>query len=151
MNKSFFFLLLSLVFSMANANAQTTYSVGDTEYLLGDTYESTGLPKVKRSSANRQTFLESLGLDRVPDGYEVDHITPLFQGGTDSPWNMQLLTKEQHAQKTARERSSSRSFHSSSPIMPSYPSTSSTRIYQTGPRGGQYYINASGNKVYSRK
>lgn len=147
MNKSLFLIIFTLLVSLMEATAQSTYQIGDTQYLIGKTYETTRLPKVKRSSSNRQAFLESRGLDQVPEGYEVDHIIPLFRGGTDSPSNMQLLTREQHAQKTARERSSTRSFQSS----PMYPVSSSTRIYQTGPRGGQYYINSSGNKVYSRK
>lgn len=30
-------------------------------------------------------------------------------------------------------------------------SSGSGHIYQTGPRGGQYYINSKGNKVYKKK
>lgn len=30
-------------------------------------------------------------------------------------------------------------------------SSNSTRVLQTGPRGGQYYINSKGNKVYVKK
>ncbi len=151
MNKSLILLIIPLFFSLAQMNAQTTYTIGDTEYIYGQTYETTGMPKVKRSSANRQAFLDSRGLEHVPYGYEVDHIIPLSRGGTDSPLNMQLLTIESHARKTAMERSSSSIFYTN----PSFPSSSfgstSARIMQTGPRGGQYYINSSGNKVYSRK
>jgi hypothetical protein len=35
----------------------------------------------------------------------VDHIQPLSEGGNDDPSNMQLLTKEDHLQKTLQERS----------------------------------------------
>lgn len=36
-------------------------------------------------------------------GYQVDHIVPLKCGGADRPENMQWLTVQEHAQKTARE------------------------------------------------
>lgn len=36
-------------------------------------------------------------------GWQVDHVTPLRCGGTDTPANMQWLTVEQHKVKTARE------------------------------------------------
>jgi len=40
----------------------------------------------------------------VPEGYEIDHIKPVSQGGSDSLDNLQLLTKEQHKAKTKIER-----------------------------------------------
>jgi 5-methylcytosine-specific restriction endonuclease McrA len=67
------------------------------------TYE-TGYPRVERSQSARMTFLLRHGYSKLPSGYEIDHIRPLSQGGSDSPENMQLLTKEQHHLKTARER-----------------------------------------------
>ena len=36
-------------------------------------------------------------------GWEVDHVTPLKCGGTDTPDNMQWLTVEQHKAKTKTE------------------------------------------------
>jgi hypothetical protein len=65
-------------------------------------------PSVKRDSKGRiirseeakQDFLKSRGLKRVPPGYQVDHKTPLWAGGSDTPSNMQLLTNEQHKAKT---------------------------------------------------
>ncbi|MEM6630456.1 MAG: HNH endonuclease signature motif containing protein [Bacteroidota bacterium] len=141
---------------------ERTYTVGQTEYIVGEYYSTTGKPKVKRSYANRRAFLESLGLEEVPKGFEVDHIIPLSQGGTDDPSNMQLLTVEQHAQKTARERASGYSV-----AYPSYLRYTSTSTYQPpsrglgvsgetykgrtvyiGKRGGKYYINRNGNKTY---
>jgi len=56
-----------------------------------------------RSEAVVKRYLRSLGRDRVPPGYEVDHIVPLADGGSDAVWNLQLLTIEQHKAKTARE------------------------------------------------
>ena len=59
--------------------------------------------KIKRSESAKKTFLKEHGYTRVPKGYEVDHRVPLWKGGSDSPSNMQLLTKEQHKQKTRQE------------------------------------------------
>lgn len=64
----------------------------------------TGYLKVERSQSARMTFLRMHGYSKLPAGYEIDHIRPLSQGGSDTPENMQLLTKEQHHVKTARER-----------------------------------------------
>ena len=154
-------LLISLTIAMTiHCFAQETYKIGSTEYYYNEYYSTTGKPLVKRNEANKMEFLRSRGYDKVPDGYEVDHIIPLSEGGTDDPSNMQLLTKEQHAIKTARERANrSNSTYSS---MPSYnsnttqpsqffftpPSSTNNRIIHTGPRGGKYYINESGKKVY---
>jgi 5-methylcytosine-specific restriction endonuclease McrA len=44
-----------------------------------------------------------MGYFSTPKGYEVDHIIPLSQGGADSRYNMQLLTREAHRAKTATE------------------------------------------------
>ncbi|MBK7385146.1 MAG: HNH endonuclease [Flavobacteriales bacterium] len=143
--------------------AQDTYSVGSTEYYYNRTYSTTGLPMVKRSEANRAAFLRSQGYASVPIGYEVDHIIPLSQGGTDDPSNMQLLTIEEHDRKTAQERARSTSttyrsvpsYRSSYSPTPRYTTPTSygtpNRTIQTGPRGGQYYINRNGNKTYIRK
>lgn len=161
--------------------AQSTYTVGSTEYYYDRSYSTTGLPMVKRSEANRAAFLRSRGYTTVPYGYEVDHIIPLSQGGIDAPSNMQLLTVEEHKRKTAQERTRSttyqsvpsyRSSHTAAPrytppqyttpryatpqyTMPRYSIPSSygvpSRTIYTGPRGGQYYINSNGNKTYRRR
>lgn len=139
-----------------------TYSVNGTEYYANETYSTTGKPKVKRSISTRNQFLRSKGYNEVPEGYEVDHITPLSQGGADTPDNMQLLTVEQHRLKTAKERASTShtgyipSYYStpSNPSSYSTPSSTlpnSTREIHTGSRGGQYYINSNGNKTYIKK
>lgn len=139
-----------------------TYTINGTEYYNNEIYSTTGKPKVKRSMAMRNQFLRSKGYTEAPDGYEVDHIIPLSQGGSDTPDNMQLLTVEQHKLKTARERAntSSTGFPSSyfsTPSTPSIYSTSSitlpnsSPVIHTGPKGGQYYINSNGNKTYIKK
>ena len=57
----------------------------------------------KRDPEVRRKFLAKQGRKRAPAGYEVDHVVPLEDAGRDSMANMQLLTKKQHAAKTARE------------------------------------------------
>ncbi|WP_458400075.1 HNH endonuclease signature motif containing protein [Mailhella sp.] len=56
--------------------------------------------KPTRSMAQRQAFLRQHGLNRVPPGFQVDHIVPLCAGGPDHPDNMQLLSIEDHKEKT---------------------------------------------------
>jgi hypothetical protein len=163
---SFLFLVSSLTF------AQATYTVGSTEYYYNDYYSTTDKPKVKRSYSNKMEFLRSQGYNSLPEGYEVDHIIPLSEGGSDTPYNMQLLTIRQHKAKTARERSrtttsiptfntnssfsapvlyapTSTNFSTSIPELNS--NSSSSRTIYTGSRGGRYYINKNGNKTYVKK
>ena len=156
-------LSLTLVFTTL-VYSQETYTVGNTEYYYNQTYSTTGKQKVKRSEANKKEFLRSKGYDSTPYGYEIDHIIPLSQGGTDDPSNMQLLTIGQHKEKTARERSTTNTYGNNTPRFssysnttkaPSYYSTSSnekaSKTYLTGPNGGSYYINPNGNKTYVKK
>jgi len=56
-----------------------------------------------RSEEAKQKFLRQHGLRRVPPGYEIDHIVPLSEGGSDTPSNMELLSKSAHHAKTAAE------------------------------------------------
>lgn len=81
-----------------------TYDVGGTKYKMGESYKTTGMPKVERSSSAKKEFLKSQGYKKTPAGYEVDHVVPLSRGGADKPYNMQLLPKEVHKQKTVTER-----------------------------------------------
>ena len=143
--------------------SSSTYISGGTEYYTNEAYSKTGNPKVKRNMTTRSHFLHSLGYDKVPEGYEVDHIIPLSLGGSDTEDNMQLITREQHRQKTARERSNTShtglpsTYFSTPSLQPSTftpPSTtlpSSNREIHTGPRGGEYYINSNGNKTYIKQ
>ncbi|SKV05939.1 Uncharacterised protein [Mycobacteroides abscessus subsp. bolletii] len=48
-------------------------------------------PPGVRDPAVRQLFLDTLGLDRVPPGFHVDHTRDLQAGGTDTVGNMGLL------------------------------------------------------------
>ena len=109
---------------------------------------------VKRSEVNKRKFLAKLGYKKVTRGYEIDHIIPLSEGGSDDPSNMQLLTKEAHERKTARERASRwRSTSTSRPYFskPTYSigtRRTTNKIIHTGPRGGRYYFNGKGKKTY---
>lgn len=166
-----FLSALAILIAFTFSNAQSTYTVGSTEYVYGDYYSTTGKPKVVRSAVNKNAFLKSKGYDKTPYGYEIDHIIPLSQGGTDDPSNMQLLTIEQHRAKTARERvqttrsnsyttpkSNATNYYVTPSIKPvktsnySMPiynnSSNTTRTIYTGSRGGTYYINSNGNKTY---
>lgn len=150
-----YFLLLICFFLMHTGpvQSQSTYTIGSTEYYYNSYYSTTGRPMVKRSEANKRIFLAKLGYKKVPRGYEIDHIIPLSEGGSDDPSNMQLLTKEAHDRKTARERASRwRSTSTSRPYFskPSYSTGTrkSQKIIHTGPKGGRYYYNSKGKKVY---
>lgn len=164
-------LFLLLLLTVNTITAQSTYTVNGTNYIYGEYYE-TGYPKVKRNQANVDKFLKSIGYSFIPAGYQVDHIIPLSQGGTDTPSNMQLISIEQHKMKTAHEKKSSTkiytnkssynlfnqfnkyNYSNSNYTVPksNYNVTySAPKTIYTGPRGGKYYINGNGNKTYLKK
>jgi len=125
------FTIVAILFATTFLSAQTiTYNLGSTEYIQGEYYSTTGKPKVVRSPSNKKAFLKSRGYNQTPQGYQIDHIIPLSQGGSDDPINMQLLTIGQHKAKTARERSTVARTSNYSHI-PSYSSTSYN--YQSKP------------------
>ena len=124
------FTIAAILFATTFLSAQTiTYSLGNTEYIQGEYYSTTGKPKVVRSAANKKEFLKSRGYDQTPNGYEIDHIIPLSQGGSDDPSNMQLLTVSQHRAKTSRERSTVARYNNYS-YKTNYTSPSSSYIYK---------------------
>jgi len=59
-----------------------------------------GRGRIVRSESAKESFLKSHGYKNVPHGYQVDHILPLYAGGSDTPSNMQLISTEQHKAKT---------------------------------------------------
>lgn len=73
-------------------------------FTTGRRYRTTGLAVRTRSLFAKSAFLKSRGYSKVPTGYQVDHVTPLFKGGLDTPSNMQLLPTFVHRHKTAWER-----------------------------------------------
>lgn len=128
--------VLALLVAFTFLNAQSTYTVGSTKYVYGEYYSTTGQPKVVRSYANKKAFLRSRGYSDTPPGYEIDHIIPLSQGGSDAPYNMQLLTVRQHKAKTARESAyRSTNYYYYKPLkdnyysVPKFNSTSTTPSY----------------------
>ena len=60
---------------------------------------------IVRDMGARDLFLQAHGFSEVPDGYEVHHVVPLCEGGSDTPANMVLVTEEQHATITAAHAS----------------------------------------------
>ena len=133
-----------------------TYNVGGTKYIYGETYKTTGQPKVERSSSAKNEFLKSKGYSKVPNGYQVDHIVPLSQGGRDVPSNMQLITIEQHKQKTAMERRnvsttySNKSYNYSTPKSSSITYKTSSYNYSTPKSSGSTYKTPSYNYSTSK-
>ena len=126
--KKFYLLIMVLAistFTNVVFSQNNTYEVNGTRYIYGESYKTTGQPKVQRSSSSKQQFLKGKGYNSVPKGYQVDHITPLSQGGRDTPDNMQLITIEEHKQKTARERAQTSTYNTSS-----YNSTKSSSTYK---------------------
>lgn len=151
-----YYILLALFLLSGIIHAQNTYKLGKTEYFSNQYYKS-GHPKVKRNQASKKEFLKSKGYNKTPKGYEVDHIVPLSQGGTDSPSNMQLLTKEQHRQKTKAERryysKTNRTTKSNRTTTHNYSSSrspiiSGNKTIYTGSQDGKYYYNSKGKKTY---
>lgn len=160
--------IILLIFALITSfsYSQETYIVGKTEYFYNQYYSTTGKPVVKRSETNKRIFLKSKGYSEIPNGYQIDHIIPLSEGGSDDPSNMQLLTIEQHKAKTARERtnrsnstySSTNSYYNSSSNYYNEPITTATysrtdnngRLIYKGASGGEYYVSSTGNKVYVR-
>lgn len=89
-------------------------------------------------------------------GYAVDHIVPLYQGGADTPTNMQWLTVNAHKAKHSHGTAATASLPSLNysgvsaawvEDRRSYGSDADAPIY-TGPRGGRYHYSQSGKKVY---
>lgn len=160
-------LLIILIFITYMSYSQETYNVGKTEYYYNQYYSTTGKPVVKRNETNKKIFLQSQGYNETPYGYQIDHIIPLSEGGTDDPSNMQLLTISQHKSKTAGERanrsnitstypstnsyyknSTSNDYYEEPTATANYSRTENGKIIYKGASGGEYYVNNRGNKVY---
>jgi hypothetical protein len=158
-------LVFSLILLSSNVIAQhkSSYTQNGTTYIYGESYSTTGKPKVERSSTAKKDFLKSMGLKKIPAGYQIDHIKPLSEGGSDTPSNMQLISVSQHKRKTGQERANTSSTYrgssyKSSSTYKSYPGYSTPsysnkfeKTIYTGPKGGKYYYNGSGKKVYMKK
>jgi hypothetical protein len=56
--------------------------------------------RIHRSESAKKEFLHEHGLTRIPPGYQIDHIIPLYAGGADVSSNMQLLSISAHEAKT---------------------------------------------------
>lgn len=85
--------------------------VGDDEDLnelaeAGEVEDSTHIDSddIVRDLAARSEFLSSIGYEELPEGYEVHHIIPLSEGGSDTPDNMVLIYEEDHDKITDMHR-----------------------------------------------
>ena len=97
--------LLTSVFSV-DAGGRRSYGTYNQKHYSGS-QKTPGVPRdkkgrIKRSQSEKKKFLKSLGYKRVPSGYEVDHISPLYKGGADKAYNMRLIPKSQHKAKHHR-------------------------------------------------
>lgn len=155
-------LTITLLLTIFCYSQEETYTIGKTEYYYNKHYTTTGKPVIKRSEINKRDFLKSKGYSETPKGYEIDHIIPLSEGGTDDPNNMQLLTIKEHRLKTAKERANRNSSNYSSSYTSTYNNENITnatysrtddngRILYKGSEGGEYYINRGGNRVYIKR
>lgn len=70
---------------------------------LGEDSHTIHIPSedVVRSMAVRDDFLQMHGFDHCPENFQVHHIFPLSEGGSDSVDNMVLIDNENHATITA--------------------------------------------------
>jgi 5-methylcytosine-specific restriction endonuclease McrA len=60
-------------------------------------------PKFKRKQSTKERWLKRHGYKKIPAGKELDHKIPLSEGGTDTLWNLHLIKKRRHKEKTKRE------------------------------------------------
>jgi len=60
-------------------------------------------PLVKKQIAARQKWRCAICHRLLDETYEIDHIKPLFKGGTNAIHNLQALCKSDHMSKSAME------------------------------------------------
>jgi len=61
-------------------------------------------PFTKRQVAARQKWRCAVCKQILDETYEIDHINPLFEGGSNDASNLQALCKRDHLSKTAMEQ-----------------------------------------------
>ncbi len=105
-----FFLCLSSAQDLDAGRKKSAFSSSHRTYHTYSYHHSSGSKKtpgvartrkgkIKRSESEKKKFLRQHGYKHVPQGYEVDHIIPLYKGGADKAYNMQLIPKAQHRAK----------------------------------------------------
>ena len=61
-------------------------------------------PLVKKRVAARQRWRCAVCKELLDETFEIDHIVPLFRGGTNDEINLQALCKRDHTLKSALEQ-----------------------------------------------
>ena len=94
-------LVLSLFASPACKPLSVPDSHHSAKYCHSCIRDSKG--KIARSYKAKKAFMVQTGFPDGREGYVVDHITPLYRGGKDSPENMQWQTIEEAKEKDKTE------------------------------------------------
>ena len=77
-------------------------------------YHSSKKAKKQRAQRNRiGRLLKKLGI-KIPDGYEIDHITPIDQGGSNDINNIRIIPRKKNRSRgqkiTTRKRKKNRTY-----------------------------------------
>ena len=116
-------MILALVLAVCQWSPHTAYRVlQHSENLFEPDEQASVLPKatvasqiprrpyitplVKKRVAARQKWRCASCKSLLDETYELDHVKPLFKGGTNAESNLQALCKRCHAMKSALEQSS---------------------------------------------
>ena len=117
------FIVLLVVFAVCNGSPHTAYRVlQHSQNLFEPDDQASMLPKepravrlptrrpyitplVKKRVAARQNWRCASCKSLLDETYELDHVEPLFKGGSNEEFNLQALCKRCHAMKSAVEQS----------------------------------------------
>jgi hypothetical protein len=133
MQRLYPFLIAFLLFACAPSASLPSYTV------ISPTYYSVSQPEVSLYEAPTATVAKST----------ASQGNKLLVVGRQSPWY--IIKREgitYYVLESALVLSDTTPANSYTPSTSSGGSTGSSHSVQTGPRGGQYYINKNGNKTY---
>ena len=112
-------VVLVAVLFVCRFSPRTAYRVLEHSHNLFEPDEATATPAragprqrpyitqlVKKRVAAKQKWRCASCRSLLDETYELDHIKPLFKGGTNSEGNLQALCKRCHVMKSALEQSS---------------------------------------------
>ena len=146
-------ILTSLTFVMCSTPDTTTETTNDSNItiptdqivmieksLLYEVTEDGNIGMISTSN----TYIDSSKVDSVIINQDNIYYRITYNGGKYYISKTQTMSLYEYYHPESRASHIEKSTSSPS-------SSSSTHTYQTGPRGGQYYINSKGNKVYKKK